>query len=434
MSTRLVALLSVIVASLLGLAAYSFTVAQSTNGFIFRVSVASDGTEANDGSFAPALSADGHVVAFVSDAGNLAYGAIYRNLFFHNRRTQVTTMFPRNVRFGTISYGGPEQLALSGDGRIVALQLFGCPDGPYCPSTTTDVFVYDRQTGDIERVSAVSETADDIHYAGNPALSTDGRIVAFESDADNLVPNDTNQWTDIFVRDMTSGEIDRVSEATDGAEAMGVSWSPALSGDGRLVAFVSTALNLDPQDPNYLADIYIHDRQTGETSLAWKHGQWWAHTVRMSVDGRYLAVTVTDPNYCDQLGCTVRRLYVADLQTGQTLDTLAGIKVEDPVAIATGPVVTLTTGESLLPEDTNDTFDIYRYDFALDELTLVSATRGGQAGADASYEPVMSPDGRQIAFASRAPDLIVGDGNEASDVFVWTAEAHHSFLPAVALK
>src|SRR5439155_7441870 len=100
------------------------------------------------------------------------------------------------------------------------------------------------------------------------ALSADGRLVAFQSDATNLVVGDTNGATDVFVRDRQTGMTARVSVASDGTQANNVSSYPALSADGRFVAFQSDATNLVAGDTNGTTDVFVHDRPTCTTQPA----------------------------------------------------------------------------------------------------------------------------------------------------------------------
>src|SRR5262249_17255542 len=104
--------------------------------------------------------------------------------------------------------------------------------------------------------------------SGRPSLSADGRFVAFESDANNLVPGDTNGAADIFVHDLLTGLTERVSvpdPSSGQAQANGTSLAPAISPDGRYVAFASRASNLVAGDTNTRQDIFVHDRVTGAT-------------------------------------------------------------------------------------------------------------------------------------------------------------------------
>src|SRR5262249_5319963 len=119
------------------------------------------------------------------------------------------------------------------------------------------VYVYDRQAAALEHVGPTD--------GGVPAISADGRFVAFESDASDLVAGDTNGKGDVFVYDRTLAQMTRVSVATDGTQGDGASTQPAISGDGRYVAFTSSATTLVVGDTNGYEDVFVHDRVQGTT-------------------------------------------------------------------------------------------------------------------------------------------------------------------------
>src|SRR6185369_16730455 len=102
--------------------------------------------------------------------------------------------------------------------------------------------------------------------SADPSMSGDGRFVAFVSTASNLVAGDTNAGQDVFVRDRTANQTTRVSVATGGAQANGESFVPSISADGRFVAFSSFAQNLVPNDTNIQQDVFVRDRTTGQTT------------------------------------------------------------------------------------------------------------------------------------------------------------------------
>ena len=120
--------------------------------------------------------------------------------------------------------------------------------------------------GDTTRVSVASDGAQGNGYSYHPSISADGRYVAFESDASNLVSGDTNGARDVFVHDRQGGGTTRVSVASDGAQGNGGSAHPSISADGRYVAFQSDASNLVSGDTNGWSDIFVYDRQTGQTT------------------------------------------------------------------------------------------------------------------------------------------------------------------------
>jgi len=131
-----------------------------------------------------------------------------------------------------------------------------------------DVFVRDRHTGRTRRVSVSSDETQAKGFSGEGvAISRHGRFVAFDSDAANLAPRDTNRDTDVFLRDRHSGTTERVSVSSDEEQARGFSTSPAISGSGRFVAFNSTAVNLQPDRAIEAFNIYVRDRRAGRTRL-----------------------------------------------------------------------------------------------------------------------------------------------------------------------
>ena len=128
----------------------------------------------------------------------------------------------------------------------------------------------------------------------DPAISADGRFVAFSSDATNLVPGDTNGTADVFVRDRQTGTTRRVSVGSGGAQGNGLSVDPAISADGRFVAFASDATNLVPGDTNGADDVFVRDRQTGTTrrvsvGSGGAQGDRVSFDPAISADGRFVA-------------------------------------------------------------------------------------------------------------------------------------------------
>src|SRR5436190_1935582 len=155
--------------------------------------------------------------------------------------------------------------ALSADGRFVAFDSSATDLVAADTNGVSDVFVHDRQTGTTERVSVASDGAEGNAASVGAALSADGRFVAFHSAATNLVADDTNGTTDVFVHDRQTGMTERVSVASDGTQGNNASSYPALSADGRFVAFDGAASDLVAGDSNGATDVFVHDRPTGTT-------------------------------------------------------------------------------------------------------------------------------------------------------------------------
>jgi Tol biopolymer transport system component len=229
------------------------------------VSVSSKGRLGNGASLGPALSADGRFVAFESLASNLVVADTnsMRDVFVRDRLTGETTRVsvgPGGVQGDATSFNA----SISADGRFVAFISDASnliPGG----STNRQAFVHDRQTGVTELVSVDSAGTQGNSTATGAAISADGRFVAFGSFATNLVPGDTNGVIDIFVHDRLTGATERTSVRTDGGEGNDASLRPSISGDGGLVAFSSNATNLVDGDTNAVRDIFVHHRATGVT-------------------------------------------------------------------------------------------------------------------------------------------------------------------------
>ncbi len=206
----------------------------------------------------PALSADGRYVTFFSDASNLVPGDNNgtHDIFVYDRTTRTIERVSVSDA-GVEGNGGSFYPALSADGRYVTFSSFASNLAAGDNNGEFDIFVYDRITRTIERVSVSDAAVEGNGDSESPALSADGRYVTFYSDASNLVPGDNNGTDDIFVYDRTTRSIERVSVSDAAVEGNGDSLEPALSADGRYVTFRSFASNLVPGDNNSERDIFI---------------------------------------------------------------------------------------------------------------------------------------------------------------------------------
>lgn len=233
-----------------------------------RVSIATGGGEANAASGSASISADGRYVVFRSDATTLVAGDTNAagDIFVRDRLLGTTE------RVSVATGGGQGDLAswepsISADGRFVAFMSDATNLVPGDTNGRQDAFVHDLVTGTTERVSVSSAGAEGSNNSRQPVLSADGRFVAFWSQADNLVPGDTNVDQDVFVRDRLLGTTERVSVHSNGGQSNppGAPSFPAISTDGRYVAFSSFASDLVPRDTNNRDDFFVHDRLTGTT-------------------------------------------------------------------------------------------------------------------------------------------------------------------------
>ncbi len=240
-------------------------------GTTVRISVATDGTEANGTSFRPAISADGRFVAFGSSATNLVAESDTNgqyDIFVRDLQTG-TTIRVSEATDGILGDGESYGPSMSADGRFVSFYSYSTNLVAGDTNGVSDIFVHDTLSGSTARASLSSAGAEGNGYSSNASLSEDGRWVAFDSLASNLVTGDTNGIRDVFAHDMQTGETRRVSVSSSGAQATGRqsygedSRAASISSDGRFVAFLSYAANLVPDDTNDWKDVFVYDLLTG---------------------------------------------------------------------------------------------------------------------------------------------------------------------------
>lgn len=313
----------------------------------------------------PAISADGRLVAVVSSADGLAAEDVNgtADVFVHDQLTRATTQISLATGGMPLAGGPALQVAMSGDGRHVAFDwqtretVFG---------NEIEVFVHDRQGGTTTLVSALPNGSAAAAASGGASVSGDGRYVAFASWSPDLVPADTNDTLDVFVRDVALGATTRVSVTSAGAQGAGTSFRPAISANGQVVAFLSDASNLVPGDA-IGTDVFVHDRLSGlttRTSVASGGGQANAATdgltgTALSADGRYLTFSSAATN--------------------------------------------------LVPDDSNAAADVFVHDRVLVLTSRVSLTAGAAQTGYEALSPSMSADGLHVSFETSAP-LVVDDG------------------------
>ncbi|MDO8678412.1 MAG: hypothetical protein Q7R30_07595 [Acidobacteriota bacterium] len=187
------------------------------------------------------------------------------DIFVRDQQTGTTTRISVTAA-GQQVKGGSSHPSISADGRFVAFSSTAAGLVSLDTNGAADAFVHDRQTGRPSRVSVSTLGRQANSYSGTPAISADGRFAVFQSNASNLVVGDSNGVSDIFVRDLQAQETSRVSLANLGQQANSSSAFPSISGDGRFVAFLSSASNLVSGDTNARVDVFVRDRITGQTT------------------------------------------------------------------------------------------------------------------------------------------------------------------------
>ncbi|MHB0939330.1 MAG: Ig-like domain-containing protein [Armatimonadota bacterium] len=265
--------------------------------------------------------------------------------------------------------------AISANGKCIAFVSSAWNLAPDDTNWCQDVFVYDRETEQITRVSESSiggQADDDSSFCD---ISGDGRYVVFSSRSAKLVPGDTNDLWDVFRHDRLTGQTIRVSVSSSGQQSNGQSGDqvkPIISGDGRYVLFLSAATNFIVGDVNTSYDAFLHDCQTGETTAVALISTGslpiaGCLTANMSADARFIVYSTNSP-ILPGVSSSYRQLYIRDRQTGQ--------------------------------------------------ISLVSSTASGAVGNNASYRGSVSLDGRYVAFDSNATNLVAGDANSRTDIFI----------------
>ncbi len=409
----------------------------STPLFVFastieRVSISDAGVEGNGASTPNSMSSDGRYIAFQSDATNLVAGDTNAktDAFVYDRDTNTTERV-------SVSDGGVEgndrsySVQISSDGRYVAFYSAATNLVVGDTNAVSDVFVYDRDTNTIERVSV-----DDAGVQGNggsdyTAISSDGRYVAFYSVATNLVVGDTNGQGDTFVYDRDTNTIERVSVTDGGVEGNGLSLPYAISSDGRYVAFYSTATNLVVGDTNGVSDVFVYDRDTNTIERvsvddAGVQGNGGIGVPKISSDGRYVAFYSAATNLVagDTNGVYDSFVHDRDSNTTERISLASdgtqgnGHSFSSAVSSDGRYVAFQSDATNLVVGDINAKTDVFVYDRTLDTVQRVSVTDAGVEGNNNSGANAISSDGRYVAFGSTATNLVAGDTNVVYDVFI----------------
>jgi Tol biopolymer transport system component len=400
-----------------------------------RVSVGIDGTEADSGSEYPSMAAFGCCVAFVSYATNLieADTNINYDVFVHDRTNNETSRVSV-ASDGTQGDGesGYYGLSISGDGSSVAFESTATNLVTGDSNNKSDIFVHDRESGITSRVSVASDGSQADGFSYSPIISADGRFVAFHSYATNLVSQDTNGKSDVFIHELETGETTRVSIDSQGNQGNGDSWQSAVSADGSLVVFLSSATNLASGDQNGYRDVFVHDRSTGETtrvSLATDgtEANQDSGYPAISADGQWVAFESKATNLvAEDANGIVVDIYLHDRLSGATsLVSLSSsgeqgtLSAYFPSISADGRYVSFdSASDNLASNDSNLASDIFIRDLEMGETLLVSMATDGTLGDKGSAFPSISADGRFTAFQSSATNLVDGDIIGVRDIFV----------------
>ena len=368
-----------------------------------------------------------------------------------------------SIQQGSVSGGGGNDPVASANGRFVAFHSTGSNLFPIDTNGRRDVFVRDLETGTTTLVSVnLAGTAAGNGESQKPTISADGRYVAFESQANNLVANDTNSMaSDIFVRDLQTGTTTLLSVNSSGTgpgnqESLGA----VISANGRVVAFQSFASNLVVGDNNNTIDLFAADLQTGTLSLVSRNNTGTgsgngpsfmtnlpkdkAPRALISKDGRFVVFESNATDLASQSDANGQTdAFVRDLQTNTTkllsinnLGTASGnAGGGEPVIAGDGRYVFFQSRSTNLAGTVSGfSVDLFRRDLQTNTTILVSVTAGG-TGSDAHpqsrYFPVASDDGRYVIFQSSDKDFVTNDSNSGTDVFFRDLQTNTTTLISV---
>lgn len=353
-----------------------------------RASVSSAGGEANNMSWYPDMSSDGRYVVFASLASNLVVGDFNNrfDIFIRDRELGITSLITSSYLGGQADLDS-EQARITNNGNYVTFQSQARDLVPNDTNNRQDAFVWNKQLSQTYLVSRSSTGLLGNNDSWNPVSTSDGRYVVFWSQASNLVPGDNNgAGSDVFLHDTLTGFTEMVSLRNNGLQGNDVSAHGDVSQDGRYIAFMSSATDLVADDNNGNQDIFIRDRVLGTTALvsvssSETQSNGGSSHPRISEDGRF--------------------------------------------------VFFFSSGSNLVPDDTNGVQDVFRRDMLTGNTERVSVGTGGIEANGYSNWIDISPDGEIVGFQSVASNLVSEDTNGMADVFVRNISVNQTILASI---
>ena len=432
--------------------AFSGSAFAAGEGSTARVSVGEASVQADGASTVEAMSPNGRYVVIKSNATNLVSEDANGSYEFYLKDVKTGT-----IRKISVALDGGEanqandvndRVDISANGRYVAFSSWASNLVAQDTNNASDVFIRDMKTGITSRVSVGLDGTSNSGSGGAPSISDNGKRVAFESSSADLVPNDTNNNRDVFVRDLKTLSTTRVSVSSDGVQSdpppppggspstsARYSYDAEISGNGKAVAFTSYATNLVPNDTNSGSDVFLHTLKTGITqrvSLATGGGQGGAYrgqgsnSPSISANGQIVTFTsvarlANDPARSYQMDG-----YVHNVKTQVTTRVEAGVDssptrtgASSPSISRNGRYVTFTSRDAdIVAGDTNGAYDVFVLDRKTGDYRLASVDSAGVRGNGASGSSFIANGGKLVSFTSSATNLVPNDTNGVSDAFV----------------
>lgn len=402
------------------------------------ISISNNGLQGNQGSFDAVMSADGRFIAFSSDANNLVTGDTngFRDVFVKDRFLNIT----ERVSISTSGQEGDhnsQEPDISADGRYVIFTSFASNlIGGGVNSGQPQLYVRDRLLGTTELLSISPDGNPGDGWTQSGSINADGRFVVFISSSTNLMASATEGQYEVFVRDLVLNVSERVSISNDGSISGGCGWPPSISGNGRFVAFVSWA-PLDGVDDLW-ADLFVYDCQLKTISkiahqFHWDEGMSQIYQTSLSADGRYLAFVnrpfiiygapdFDDPNYwhyyneniflLDRVSGNIKKVSVSSSGVWGNYGS------SEPYISADGRYLVFKSfASNLVVGDDNNAPDIFLCDLQSGTIQRVVESPLDYVG-DSQFNPSLSPLGNYLLFNTDADDIVSGDSNWSTDVFL----------------
>lgn len=401
----------------------------------------------NAGSQNPIISRNGNAIAFTSSSNNLVNGDTNNaiDVFVRNLTNNQTVLVNRSSD-GTIGNGTSGNASLSADGTRVAFTSLATNLVNGDTNNQQDVFVRDVSASTTSLISRTPTGSVGNNSSGTtasslgaptsiPILSSDGNTVTFVSLATDLTAEDSNGLFDGFIIPVATGNATLISRRDDdpnlvsrtgsGRSTVGAN---SVSEDGRFIVFTSEAPEIVDGDTNGVADVFLRDRQTGINTLI-SRGSAIANGASgnaiISANGNYIVFTSAASNLVADDTNNQVDIFWVNRQTGDIRLITRGANAPslNPVISANGLVVAFTsTASNLVAGDANGGQDVFVWNSV--DNSIVRISRGAVESDGVSEQPVISEDGRYVAFISAASNLVAGDTNARRDVFVWDRTAN----------
>lgn len=400
------------------------------------ISKSADGTPAEQSPFGPAISASGDFVIFYSSATNLVPDDTnnQRDVFVYNR---IQDSLSRIMGMGNTEPSSESTTgSINAGGRWIAFDSFASNLIPGDSNGQRDVFLYDRETGAIKRISGDASGVGGDSSSSSPEISPDGRFVAFTSRAETLVPGLSGNESRIYVYDRLEDRLMHIDSDADtplglcignDTSTLTIAFSttshPLIGQNISYRQVVLQQFELDSMTRQSVAPLMSMIASSTVPALRTIIGDDQSAEPALSADGRYLAFTTEAGNILGQapaIGQVVR----LDLET-DAID-IASLDLDGAPADASAPSISdegrrvaFSSGSAtLVIDDTNDRPDIFVHDFALDQTLRASIASDSSEANDSSDSPVISSDGSTVVFRSEADNLVADDTNDERDIFV----------------